>query len=62
MESLRTDPLRHGFAPEHEDVQVGLRQLLYGKGRNVYRILYTVDEDTVVVLHIRHAARQLLDE
>ena len=62
MESLRENPLQHGFAPEREILHVELRQMLYGKRRNVFRILYTVDADTVVILHIRHAAQQLLSE
>jgi plasmid stabilization system protein ParE len=62
IESLRENPLLHGFAPEREALKIDLRQMLYGKRRNVFRILYTVDDDTVVVLHIRHAARRLLEE
>jgi plasmid stabilization system protein ParE len=41
-----------------------IRQLLYGKGRNSYRILFTIvegeDISTVRILHIRHAAQQTL--
>ena len=37
----------------------GLRHLLYGRRRNVYRIIYAVDENNrvVTVIHIRHGAR-----
>ena len=36
-----------------------LHRVLYGRGRNVYRITYAIDESsqTVTVLHIRHGAR-----
>lgn len=37
-----------------------VRQLLYGKGRQTYRILFTIKSDAVSILHIRHAARQHL--
>jgi hypothetical protein len=38
--------------------QVGLelRELLFGKRRGVYRILFVVDGRTVNILHIRHTA------
>jgi plasmid stabilization system protein ParE len=62
IETLREKALQHGFAPERETLQIDLRQLLYGRRRNVFRILYMIDDDTVVVLHIRHASRQLLEE
>lgn len=62
IETLRESALRHGFAPERETLQIDLRQMLYGKRRNIFRILYTIDDDTIVVLHIRHAARRLLEE
>jgi plasmid stabilization system protein ParE len=37
----------------------GLRQLLYGRRRNLYRIIYAIDDANriVTVLHIRHGAR-----
>jgi len=39
-----------------------LRMLLYGRGRHVYRILFTIDGDTVNVLRVRHAAQDWLTE
>jgi toxin ParE1/3/4 len=40
----------------------GLRHLLYGHRRSVYRIIYRIDERirVVTVLHIRHGSRQPL--
>jgi hypothetical protein len=35
-------------------------QLIYGKGRNTYRILFTVIEDKVQVLFVRHSAQKPL--
>ncbi|MGH6905146.1 MAG: type II toxin-antitoxin system RelE/ParE family toxin [Geminicoccaceae bacterium] len=43
---------RDGFGPD-----IVVRQLFYGRRRNRYRILFTVQEDTVQILHVRHGAR-----
>jgi hypothetical protein len=43
-----------------------MRQIIYGKGRNAYRIIFTIIEEkevsTVRILHIRHAAQQTIGE
>lgn len=63
LNSLSQFPGRCQFAPESEALGGGIRQMLYGKGRNVYRVLYRVIEPTeneagiVRVLHIRHASQ-----
>ncbi len=57
IDSLRIMPERFSLAPEGESLGWELRQLLYGKRPNVYRILYVVHEDTVDVLSIWHSAR-----
>ena len=56
MRSLKNFPERHELAYRAQDVGRDIRHTFYG----VYRILYTVDEDTVVVLSVRHGARQPL--
>jgi plasmid stabilization system protein ParE len=38
-----------------------LRQLLYGKRRGVYRILFEVRDNNVFILRVRHSAQALLD-
>ena len=40
--SLEKIPLRCSFAFENDFFEEEIRQLIYGKGRNVYRILFTV--------------------
>jgi plasmid stabilization system protein ParE len=60
IESLDTFPERCAITPESDAFQEEVRQLLYGKRRSVYRILFTVQEDTVFVLRVRHAAQQRL--
>jgi plasmid stabilization system protein ParE len=57
LQSLRSNPRRCGHANEHQKVPFELRQLLYGRRRN-YRAIFTIRGDEVVVLAIRHAARQ----
>jgi plasmid stabilization system protein ParE len=60
IESLATHPQRCPLAPENEHAAEEIRQLLYGRHRGVYRILFTVEADTVYVLTVRHGARQSL--
>jgi len=52
---LNEHPARHPTIPEDR----ALRHLLYGRRRNVYRIIYVIDDpaQVVTVLHIRHGAR-----
>jgi len=61
IDSLKTFPERCPHAPENEFFPQEIRQLLYGKGRGVYRVLFTVSGDVVSVLHIRHSAQQTLE-
>ena len=66
IESLSAMPKRCPLARESEYFSQEIRQLLYGRGRNSYRILFTIlegeDVSTVRILHIRHAAQQTLGE
>lgn len=52
---------RPGRFPVSEEDSAALgceiRTLLHGKRPGVYRILYTIRDDTVTVLRIRHAAQ-----
>jgi hypothetical protein len=34
-----------------------VRQLLYGKAKNVYRVLFAIRDETVSVLYVRHSAQ-----
>jgi len=56
--SLAHSPQRCALAPENATFTFEVRQLLYGRKPHVYRILFTIDGDTVSVLHIRHGRRQ----
>jgi toxin ParE1/3/4 len=55
---LSTLPERNPVAEDDsEQVGITLRQTLYGRRPNVYRILYSVEGDTVVLHYVRHSAR-----
>ena len=58
LDGLAKNPER--FPVSEEDSEAlgrEVRLLLYGRRRGVYRILYSISEDTVTVLRIRHRAR-----
>jgi plasmid stabilization system protein ParE len=58
--SLATFPKRCPIAPESARFPFEVRQLLYGRKPHVYRILFTIENNTVNVLHIRHGRRKPL--
>lgn len=55
---LEQSPEKHPVA-EDETAQLGfaLRQKLYGRRKGIYRLLFSIEGDTVVVHYIRHTAR-----
>lgn len=53
--TLQEKPKRCALAVEHEIFPEEVRQLLYGKSKNMYRVLFTIRETTVYVLYIRHS-------
>lgn len=66
IQSLKKMPKRCVLARENKHFTQEIRQLLYGKGRNTYRIIFTVieSEDSyfVRILHVRNALQQSLYE
>lgn len=66
IESLSQMPKRCPLARENEYFSQEIRQLLYGRGRNSYRVLFTIlegqDMSTIRILHIRHASQQTIGE
>ena len=50
--SLETMPQRCPIAPEDQAFNVGIRHLVVSN----YRILFTITDDRVIILHIRHSA------
>lgn len=59
--TLEDHPERCPLAVEAEQLGVDLRELLFGKRRNVYRILFTIDGEIVNVHRLYHAARKWLE-
>jgi plasmid stabilization system protein ParE len=54
IESLRTFPERCPIWRQVESRGQEIRHLIVGD----YRVLFTIDDDRVLVLHVRHAARR----
>jgi plasmid stabilization system protein ParE len=61
IETLTRQPRRCPLAAENAKHPEEIREILYGKRGNKYRILFTIRDDTVVVLYIHHGARNELD-
>jgi len=55
--TLQDKPKRFAFARENDDFHQEIRQFLYGKGRNKYRVIFTIEEDIVYILYVRHSAQ-----
>lgn len=64
--SLSQMPKRCPLARENEHFSQELRQLLYGRERNSYRVIFTIlegqDTSIVRILHIRHVYQQTIGE
>jgi plasmid stabilization system protein ParE len=61
IRELSRSPARCSIAPESVAFDGIIRELFYGAGnRGTYRILFTVIDKTVFVLHVRHGAMQPL--
>jgi len=60
IQTLENFPARCPLAEESKAFNVEIRQLLYGKRVGAYRILFTIRQDAVHILHIRHGRRQRL--
>jgi len=62
ISTLQDKPRRCVLAIEHEIFSEEVRQLLYGKSRNIYRVLFTIRDHKVNILYIRHAAQAPMTE
>jgi plasmid stabilization system protein ParE len=58
--TLKTHPYRCPVAAESDRFPEEIRELLYGKSRKRYRILFTIRDKTVFVLYVHHGARDEL--
>jgi plasmid stabilization system protein ParE len=59
--SLKQMPIRCSLAPESDLLEQGIRQVLFGLGRQpTHRIVFVVDSEDVVVLRVRYCAQDAL--
>ena len=61
IESLAEFPDRCPLAADPGLRRKSVRQLLYGEGRSIYRILYRVKKESVQILTIRHGHRRPIE-
>jgi plasmid stabilization system protein ParE len=61
IQSLKRMPKRCSLARESKEFTVAVRQLLFGRRRATYRILFVVQGRQVRVLHVRHSAQRSLN-
>ena len=59
---LEADPKRYPQSDDAARLGFDLREMLYGRRRHIYRVLFTIDGNTVNVLRVRHAAQDRLTE
>lgn len=55
--TLKDQPLRCPLAAESDRFPEDIRFLLHGGRKPTYRILFTIRGDSVVILYVRHVAR-----
>src|SRR5258707_11867138 len=61
VRSLENNPERCGLAPECAWYPGELRQLLHGKRKGTYRVLFEIRGSTVHILRVRHSSQSLLE-
>jgi plasmid stabilization system protein ParE len=57
MHSLAEGPEKSHLAQENDQLPFPLFEFLYGKRSNKHRILFRIEGNQIVILHIRHSAR-----
>jgi plasmid stabilization system protein ParE len=62
IDSLEMFPERCPLAPESQFFSAEIREAFHGRRQHKHRILFTVTEDEVHILHVRHGARLALGE
>jgi plasmid stabilization system protein ParE len=60
VQNLETNPALYPMADEAPELGLDLRELLYGRRQSAYRILFTIERQTVNILRVRHAAQDRL--
>jgi plasmid stabilization system protein ParE len=60
--TLEIFPERCPLAPESRFLNCEIREIFHGRRQYKYRILFTVTENEVHILHVRHGSRLALGE
>lgn len=60
IESLESDPEVYPAADEAAEMNCDLRMMRYGKRRQSYRVLFTIEGKTVIIQRVRHTAQDYL--
>lgn len=60
LDTLERNPDRCSLAPESEKSETHVYELLFGRRRTKYRILFEIYDGTVHILRVRHSARDRL--
>ena len=60
--SLSSMPKRCKTAPENDAFEEEIRQLLFSRHSSVYRVLFTINDNEVHILHVRHGARNFIEK
>lgn len=58
LQSLSVNPSRCVLAPENSKSNRTLHQLLFGSRPNVFRVVFTIEDNTVWIIRIRRASRR----
>jgi plasmid stabilization system protein ParE len=61
VSTLTTQPFRCPIAAENDKFPEEIRELLYGRRNNRFRIIFTVRDDLVLVLYVHHGARDEIE-
>jgi plasmid stabilization system protein ParE len=60
IRKLSRNPHRCPLAPESESLAMPVREVHFGRRPGVYRVFFEIKEREVVILHIRHSARDFV--
>jgi toxin ParE1/3/4 len=60
LQTLADNPERCPHARENSKVAIEIREFLFGRRPNVFRVIFTIRDDAVRVIRIRRAQRRLL--
>ena len=55
--TLQDKPRRCPLVKENHSISEEIRQILYGKSRNKYRVIFAIRENTVHIIYVRHSAQ-----